>query len=317
MTELKVPFAFNEGQVLFSPEFAERGRRYFCPACNDEVILKKGDVKVAHFAHKVSDTCSQETIIHKTAKHLVHKAVSDWKSGKASSPLIRRQCKICSTSIDQSLPDRVTSAQVECRLPDQFVADVALMVDEQPAAAIEIRVFHAVDEVKAATMSIPFIELDGNEVLEHLALWTPLVDNFKPFACQTCADTLKEFNAKVSEIAAERRISIPTSYYRYSFCQCWKCKKMTLVFTWPGQQEGIIPAGQPRPGVIQYRSSKMAGAKYWANVCMHCSALQGDFFLYNEPDGPFFAFECGADAPEEFHQDLKKLAQYAKYAQLI
>lgn len=225
MTELKVPFAFNEARVLFSAESAERGCRYFCPACNDEVILKKGEVKVAHFAHKDSDVCSQETIIHKTAKYLVFKAVSDWKSGKAGSPLIRRQCRICPASIDQSLPDKVTSARIEYRLPDQFVVDVALMVNEQPTAAVEIRVFHAVDEVKAAMMSIPFIELDGNEVLEHPNFWVPLVDSFKPFACQICADTVKMFNAKVLEIASDVHLSVPTSYYRYSFCQCWKCKK--------------------------------------------------------------------------------------------
>ena len=73
MLELKVPFALDGTQVLLSPEVAEKGREYFCPACGDIVILKKGEIKVAHFAHKVSDTCSQETIVHKTAKQLVQR----------------------------------------------------------------------------------------------------------------------------------------------------------------------------------------------------------------------------------------------------
>lgn len=31
-----------------------------------------------------------------------------------------------------------------------------------------------------------------------------------------------------------------------------------------------------------------------ANHCNHCDALQGDFFLHNEPDGPFFSMDAEA-----------------------
>jgi hypothetical protein len=313
MVELKVPFALDSTQVLFNPQLAEKGREYFCPACGDTVILKKGEIKVPHFAHKVSDSCSQETIIHITAKQLVQRAITDWKLGKASSPLVKRQCKVCQTIIEQPLPDKVETASIEHRLSDNFVADVALMVGKQAAAAIEIRVTHAVDEVKSASLSIPFIELDGNEVLSSPSLWKPIVDNFRPFPCQTCEDNLKKFNTKITTIAATKGISLPTSYYRYSFCQCWKCKKPTIVFTWPGQDDGQVPTKEPRPTVVQYKFSNTVQSKYWANACIHCNSLQGDFYLYSEPDGPFFAFDCGADTPEDFQEDQKKLAYYANY----
>jgi hypothetical protein len=39
---------------------------------------------------------------------------------------------------------------------------------------------------------------------------------------------------------------------------------------------------------VKFSYSKTVNARYWANTCEHCGALQGDFFLYNEPDGPFF-----------------------------
>lgn len=40
-----------------------------------------------------------------------------------------------------------------------------------------------------------------------------------------------------------------------------------------------------------YRMTYSRTARLWAfaNVCSHCEALQGEFFLHNEPDGPFFA----------------------------
>lgn len=34
--------------------------------------------------------------------------------------------------------------------------------------------------------------------------------------------------------------------------------------------------------------SRTTGETNWANVCEHCSRLQGAFFLHSEPDGPFF-----------------------------
>ena len=62
---------------LYDPQSAEKGKSYFCPACQDTVILRKGKIKTAHFAH---ETCNQETIIHKTAKQLIVDVISDWKS---------------------------------------------------------------------------------------------------------------------------------------------------------------------------------------------------------------------------------------------
>ncbi|MDE3058162.1 MAG: hypothetical protein KGJ59_09430 [Bacteroidota bacterium] len=121
---------------------------------------------------------------------------------------------------------------------------------------------------------------------------------------------MQRFYAKVAEIAATKQIILPKSYYRYSFCRCWNCKKETLVFSWPGKKSNAKPFVEPRPASIQYQFSKTSQMKYWANACIHCGALQGDFFLYNEPDGPFWKFDCGEDATTAFEEDQTKLAEY-------
>lgn len=41
--------------------------------------------------------------------------------------------------------------------------------------------------------------------------------------------------------------------------------------------------------------------------------IQGDFFLYSEPDGPFFGFRSGPDTPEAFQKDLAQLDHLARY----
>nr|WP_199156150.1 DUF5710 domain-containing protein [Pedobacter sp. ASV2] len=40
--------------------------------------------------------------------------------------------------------------------------------------------------------------------------------------------------------------------------------------------------------------SRTVGGKYWANHCIHCNALQGDFHMHSEPGGEF----CPTDIEE-------------------
>lgn len=52
----------------------ERGPDFFCPNCRTLVVLKKGRIKVAHFAHKPPTTCtwaSGETQAHMAAKRII------------------------------------------------------------------------------------------------------------------------------------------------------------------------------------------------------------------------------------------------------
>lgn len=70
MPELHVPLALDSENRLYSPVSAEKGKHYFCPACQELIIFRAGEIRTPHFAHKVGDTCNQETIIHKTASYL-------------------------------------------------------------------------------------------------------------------------------------------------------------------------------------------------------------------------------------------------------
>ena len=54
-------------------ENAERGLAYTCPKCERSVILKRGRIKIAHFAHKPPTDCTWakgETLAHLEAKKL-------------------------------------------------------------------------------------------------------------------------------------------------------------------------------------------------------------------------------------------------------
>jgi hypothetical protein len=319
MPELRVPFAVDDEERLYNPTIAEKGKNYFCPACREPVIFKQGEIRTAHFAHKVSETCNQETITHKTAKLLIQKAVDEWKSGKSKSPTLQRACQICGTSISQLLPEKVDSAILEYRLADGSIADVALIVEDMAQAAIEIRVTHAVDEIKVNRLPVPFIELNGYEIIENPAVWKPITDNFKPLTCDQCKLTYSRFQAKVRQIAKASGLELPSTYYRHGFCKCWKCKREIVVFAWPkdGIHDNSAPKIKPPPSTVQYRYSKTAGNKYWVNTCPYCQSIQGDFFLYNEPDEPFFGLNCKEDSSTAFDRDMLKIAAYAVQIKLL
>lgn len=316
---LKVPFAHDQTGSLVSVENAVPGQQYFCPACSSRLILRRGAIKKPHFAHKPNDICSQETIVHKTAKELVQRAIADWKAGEAATPTVQRKCQICEVTVIQALPDKVEAAALEMRLPDGFIADVALLVDNLPVAAIEILVTHAVGEEKATRLCVPFIEIDGYEVLKSPTVWTPMTDHFRPLTCPKCVQNFKRFEAKTAQLSRKTNIELPTEYYRYGFCPCWRCRKEILVFTWPGRKlhETKQPRKQPIPKTIHHKFSKTVGGKYWANVCPYCRALQGDWFLFLEPDGPFFGLHCEEDSPEAFRRDLMYVAHCASYHGVI
>jgi len=289
MTELKVPFGCDKESNIVGPEAAEKDKSYFCPSCGDVIILKRGEIKVPHFAHKSNGVCNQETITHKTAKLLVIKAIKDWQAGKNAAPMLVRRCKTCHSLVDQQLPPQVNMAIEEYRLPNGLVLDVALMIGDRPAAGIKILVTHSVDECKSKQLDIPFIEVNGYDILDDPLFWKPTIDKFRSFSCEKCRKELNYFRDKVNRVSAVTGVSLPTSnYYRYAPYTCWQCQKEILVFAWPNSNNTLSnsPSNQPVPKTIQYRYSRTAGIKYWANTCPSCNAIQGDFFLYYEPDSP-------------------------------
>jgi len=319
MTDLRVPLAVDREGRLHSPANADKSREYFCPACQASVILKQGQVRIAHFAHKASEICTQETIVHQTAKLLVQKSVSEWKEGRSTAPVLQRKCQICGSIVSQPLPNKVEKAVMEYRLANGLIADIALLAGEELLAIVEIKVTHAVDNIKADRLAVPFIELDGQELIENSAVWKPLTDRFKPVTCKDCKSIYLKFQRKVREVAKSNGIDLPTNYYRYGLCRCWKCKREIIVFAWPkdGLHNNSAPKILPRPKNIQYRFSKTVGEKYWVNTCPFCQSIQGDFFLYCEPDGPFFCISNEEDTTTSFESDLIRIAVHAKQIGLL
>jgi hypothetical protein len=104
-----------------------------------------------------------------------------------------------------------------------------------------------------------------------------------------------------------------TSDSAYLVCApttCWKCGgaiEVATIYCKAGTVDGeslsafrvsSVTSVEPalarelnRSPFFRLAYSRTAGEEYWANHCGHCDALQGDFFLHSEPDGPFFVMD--------------------------
>jgi len=270
---------------LEAPSSATKAVAYRCPACGCPLILRAGEVKAHHFAHKPNANCSPETVLHRTAKLMICAYISNWKSRSAPAPMIARSCPRCGSDHPQSVPATVHAAVMEHRLESGRVVDVALHDSAgNILAALEVLVSHAVDEPKAASIAnVPWIEVKAENVIESPSRWVPVQDHFKPIRCAEC-------NAHRAKLASVARASgsalAPSPPYEAAVYDCYKCKAEMLIYRWT-PEGGVeddelwptLPPPEPVPPSVQWRFSKQLGRKYWANVCPRCNAIQGGFYL--------------------------------------
>lgn len=150
-----------------------------CPACNQTVMAKQGDIKGWHFAHVSGVDCKSagETAIHQAAKQLI------LEEKGILVPVIN-------ISADYQLPDGrrgnatvsrpemwldFTHVEAEVRIGD-IQPDIVGYLDEK-MFFIEIAVWHFVDRDKQGKLlnaGIPTLEIDLSSVVNDDINWTTL-----------------------------------------------------------------------------------------------------------------------------------------------
>ena len=282
----RVPVALDHNGHLTTREDATKGRRYRCPACHSGLIFKAGPIRARHFAHAPSFECHPETVVHETAKRLIAQVVADWRSGNGPQPTVEKRCQECMGTGQEHLRGQVEVAAVEHRLADGLIADVALLRRDAVLGVVEILVTHAVDSDKAERLVVPWVELRGEDVLDDPLRWKPVAfGNLRRFVCDPCQNKRRA----AIELCRSLGVDFDDSVYEPGIISCYRCRKKTPVFAWrPGQLHEAERPPDPLPRTVEHRYSKLLGRRYWANTCFHCHALFGDWFLFAEPDGPFF-----------------------------
>lgn len=304
MKNLKIPMAKDESGLMVQPDEATKESKYFCPDCNSRIIFrhKEGGRNIAHFSHPANSVCTNESILHKTAKLLVTQLINGYINGKNSSPIIERVCSFCEAVTEQKLGDNYTKAIVEKHLDSKFIADVAIESNGIVEAVIEIKVTHAVSEYKQQEIKVPFIELEGEDVVKDPMHWKPILDKFPPFKCNECEEIKRRFWKRLVDVSKQTNVELPKKYYRTTVDTCYHCSKDFLIFDWPGRVEDDSIPKSPRPKTLRHQYSKTVNRKYWANTCPRCNYFIGEFY---QPD---LLNEFSVDSVESYKADMKTLA---------
>ena len=198
MPSLQIPYAFTNNKLPVSPHVAKKGQHFLCPTCDDEVILRRGDIRVPHFAHKPDTGCSGEEVLHKTAKHMICHMYNSF--GRVS---IFRRCPNCRRPYESPFfKDYEIRAETEYTV-GPYRADVACLKDEKLHAVIEVRDTHPVDKEKwdyFTKWDVPCIEVEAKAVVsswqEELILTQIHID--EEWGKQDVTD--KQFQSRLIEL---------------------------------------------------------------------------------------------------------------------
>ena len=296
-TELAVPVAHTSEGKSVCPRDADRKDEHYCPACEEKLIYRVGEVMRPHFAHHGGDPCSSpETILHHAAKRRLARTIRQWVEGKCQAPRFARECKLCGKpKVEQKIPDSITEARLEQVLPNGYRPDVLLLAgedDPEPAAAIEVVVTHTVDNQKGEDLSLPWIEVAAESVMEEMGEQDPECfeverDGLGKPLCTGCGQRLADLRRKLEDLLGRWNVDWQEGVYRIGIQDCWNCGVTIPVFDWGGGMHSTDKPPAPRPRTVQYRYSNTVGSKYWANTCPECNQIQGDWPLRKKRDGAF------------------------------
>jgi hypothetical protein len=171
MSELKIGAINKITNQYVHPLEAEKDDHFMCIDCNQDVIVKKGNIRKHHFAHKNDSNCHiyenpSESQIHKMAKIILKKSIEQKIPIK-----IYRKCVRC-VNIDESMIDFEKSeftvlsrVVIEHRFEHNNstkIADVAYLENECIKYIFEIKNTHKTDEKDRPE---PWYEIDAKSII--------------------------------------------------------------------------------------------------------------------------------------------------------
>jgi len=290
MESLKVPYGLDTSNTLVSAEDASHSHIYRCPSCNIKLIYKSGDIRTKHFSHPSNSKCNIESVLHKTAKSLICRAISENAAG--NQPIrLNSTCQNCDIKFDIILNPKLFSHANEEVPISEYVCDVVAYKNNNVALAIEVLNTHKVGTEKAKKLPVYWIELKAEDIIKNAFYWKPTQSYLKPSLCTKCKAHIKHVYKVADKWKIDRSLYTPVkklgiATYIADTEKCFKCNNEIPVFWWKGVPFCEHEPPSPRPQTIKYRTSKQYGGAYWANTCAYCKILQGDNFLFRFDNAP-------------------------------
>lgn len=268
--------ALNGKNILVKADSATKAEVFYCPDCKGVMILRKGQVRIAHFAHKtLTPNCNPETVLHKVGKEKIKETIQlSIKDGGGIQ--INHSCSECWDIHRYNLLDGVTSVELEKQLGN-VRPDISLLdTNGKTKTVIEVVVTHAPEESALAAFKefgVIYIRVnlrdysDLNFIKEKLSY--PI--NYNKFNCKDLPNTV--------EVLPEPEY--PSHMFIFNYCcnQCGEDTKIALIdvqenffeITQPDEfSETELALARKEGVVIGSHKFSRNGDTYIVNKCSHC-----------------------------------------------
>ncbi len=295
MKPFKIPYGINTKAELVSAKDAIKKENYFCPKCNLKLILRKGESRRHHFAHKteniLDEKCDYYTATHKIAILIIINRIKSFLNHQGELPKIKRKClnPACNEEIIYEISDDIIDVFEEYKI-DRLSLDVCLKF-KKDLFGIEVFHTHKVDDIKVEKLNIPWIEVNAEDVLKNSDLFLCIRDRIDTaeFICSTCRSTLtiyeidhllkreeqkiqnREKLHEIKKLASEHNFHLPSSPpYEYDMIVCKSCKNKIVILKWEGSYRQDPPPEPIHDSIRSHDSKILNKLKYYVNICYLC-----------------------------------------------
>lgn len=269
----------HNGQLIQAID-AEKGQPYECLICNQILVLRKGQRKRPHFAHKVlSANCSPETALHHSFKTLLCEKIQEHLD-RQSSLKIEWDCSYCHRKHEGNLLKKAIEVRLEYEIGD-CQPDIALLdPSSKVVAVIEVVVTHSPEEktlnyYTKNQIAVVRYKLRTDEDLQRLDNSVLEPDQVSLCVNPKCPDCKQYMSIK--------RLLIMDA-------PCWKClAPMTIAalrgdagyIDLNGFSESEIQIATKKGVYLATNYSRTVKETYISNTCPRCSAFIGNHYLFN------------------------------------
>jgi hypothetical protein len=182
---MTVQFEFaktSSGKIVHFSK-AEKGEAFTCANsnCNGEMILKKGEIRRPHFAHKhIEFDHGGETPLHYNTKVLLFDFIQSSLINK-NPTFIQFECP-CSEIHFINLLEDITDVYIEKQVTETYRPDISLYCENKLKMALEVIVTHDLESEALSYLKkheIPFLKIRTTPKLYLSLLQKYMVNNYE------------------------------------------------------------------------------------------------------------------------------------------
>lgn len=193
--------AINKNTTKYEyPKIASKNNNYICPECNKDVILKKGNIRIHHFAHKKSENpCTYynnpgESQIHKDAKMAMKLLLE-------SNTILYfyRNCPRCQ-KYEKINIEKGGFSEIEYKFiynNNIKIADVAYLKDDNIKYIFEICYKHITDP---SNRPEPWFEVDAIKLLDKINNTTNQEFSIECIRYNICSNCKKNMELDIEKL---------------------------------------------------------------------------------------------------------------------